>query len=232
MKSMTKMTKMEVAVFCLMAVMSGCTLGISGTASLLAANLFGSAGKVVGACLFALGIYVIITFEMKLFTGMVAGIPKMPVKDYWQLVACFIGNMIGVAIVALIVAGTGLGETVIPQGQAVIEAKFALDNWALNSFCSSILCGALITFSVWSPKYAPQKGISASVGVLLPIIVFVFCGFDHSVANMFYFYFFGEVSGRVVAYILLSILGNIVGGVALPLVILLKEKATERKNKD
>ena len=43
---------------------------------------------------------------------------------------------------------------------------------------------------------------------------------------------YGEVSGRVVAYILLSILGNIVGGAALPTVILLKEKAAERKNKN
>ena len=49
MKKMTKMTKSQVAVFCLMAVMSGCMLGIVGAASLLAANLFGAAGKVVGA---------------------------------------------------------------------------------------------------------------------------------------------------------------------------------------
>jgi len=230
MKEMTKTTKLEVMVFVLMAVMSGCVLGISGTASLLAANLFGSAGKVVGACLFALGIYVIITFEMKLFTGMVAGIPKMPVKDYWQLAVCFVGNMVGVGIVGLIVAGTPLADTVIPQGASVIEAKFAVDNWALSSFCSSILCGALITLSVWSPKYAPQKNISASIGVILPIVVFVFCGFDHSVANMLYFYFYGETSLRVMGYILMSILGNIVGGIALPLVILLKEKVQEKKN--
>lgn len=229
MKQLTKMTCLEVAVFCLMAVMSGCMLGISGAASLLAANLLGSAGKVVGACLFALGIYVIISFEMKLFTGMVAGIPKMPVKDWWQLPVCFVFNMIGVGIVAVIVACTPLASTVIPQGQAVIEAKFAVDNWILSSFCSSILCGALITLSVWAPKYAPQKNMSASIGVILPIVVFVFCGFDHSVANMLYFYFYGEVSARVFGYIFMSILGNIVGGIALPLVILLKEKSQAKK---
>ena len=229
MKNATKMTGVQIVVFCLMAVLSGCMLGIVGSASLLASSLLGVAGKVVGACLFSLGIYAIIIFEMKLFTGMVAGIPKMPVKDYWQLAVCFVCNMIGVGIVALIVAGTPLAESVIPQGQSVIEAKFAVDNWALSSFCSSILCGALITMSVWSPKFAPQKNVCASIGVLLPIIVFVFCGFDHSVANMLYFYFFGEVSGRVVGYILLSILGNIVGGIVLPLVVLLKEKATQSK---
>ena len=97
--------------------------------------------------------------------------------------------MIGVGILAVIVANTQIADIVIPQGQSVIEAKFAVDNWAISSFCSSILCGALITASVWSPKFAPQKNVGATVGVLLPIIVFVFCGFDHSVANMLYFYF-------------------------------------------
>ena len=229
MKKATKMTSLQIVVFCLMAVMAGCTLGIVGTASLLASNLLGVGGKVVGACLFSLGIYAIIIFEMKLFTGMVSNIPKMPVKDYWQLAVCFVCNMIGVGIVALVVWGTSLADLVVLQGQSVIESKFAVDNWALSSFCSSILCGALITMSVWSPKYASQKGIASTVGILLPIIVFVFCGFDHSVANMLYFYFFGEFSGRVIGYILLSILGNIVGGVALPLVILLKEKSNKQK---
>ena len=230
MKNATKMTGVQIVVFCLMAVLSGCMLGIVGSASLLASSLLGVAGKVVGACLFSLGIYAIIIFEMKLFTGMVAGIPKMPVKDYWQLAVFFVCNMIGVGILAIIVANTQIADIVIPQGQSVIEAKFAVDNWAISSFCSSILCGALITASVWSPKFAPQKNVGATVGVLLPIIVFVFCGFDHSVANMLYFYFFGEVSGRVVGYILLSILGNIVGGIALPLVVLLKEKANKQKD--
>ena len=88
------MTGVQIVVFCLMAVLSGCMLGIVGSASLLASSLLGAAGKVVGACLFSLGIYAIIIFEMKLFTGMVAGIPKMPVKDYWQLAVCFVCNMI------------------------------------------------------------------------------------------------------------------------------------------
>ena len=87
----------------------------------------------------------------------------------------------------------------------------------------------LITLSVWSVKYAPKKGLSATVGLTFPIIVFAFCGFDHSVANMLYFYYFGEVSLRVVGYITLSILGNIIGGVSLPLVVKLREFSVNRK---
>ena len=74
-------------------------------------------------------------------------------------------------------------------------------------------------------------GKAADVVVALNCF-FAFCGFDHSVANMLYFYFFGEISWHVVGYILCSIAGNIVGGVLLPLVILLKEHAKNLAEKN
>lgn len=229
MRDTVNMTKKECAVFCLMAVLSGFMIGIGGTASLLANRLFGDVGKLIGAVLFSLGIYAIVTYGMKLFTGMVADIPKMGIKNMWRLPICFLGNVVGVAIVAVLAANSPLADKVIAQGAITIAGKLSAENWALKSFCSAILCGWLITLSVWASKYAPKKNLSASIEVIFPVVVFAFCGFDHSVANMLYFYFLGELSWRVVGYILASILGNIVGGVLLPLVILLKEKAKEEK---
>ncbi len=229
MRETMDMTKKELAVFCLMAVLSGFMIGIGGTASLLANNLLGVWGKLIGALLFSLGIYAIVTYGMKLFTGMVADIPKMGTKSLWRLPLCFLGNIIGVALVAVLVWNSPLAATVVPQGKLAIAGKLASDNWALKSFCSAILCGWLITLSVWASKYAPKKNLSASIEVIFPVVVFAFCGFDHSVANMLYFYFYGEISWHVVGYIVMSILGNIVGGVLLPLVILLKEKAREER---
>ncbi len=211
--------------FSLMAVLSGFMIGIGGTASLLANHLFGAAGRLIGAVLFSLGIYAIVTYGMKLFTGMVADIPKIGLKGFWQLPLCFVCNILGVAIVALLVWQSPLADAVISTGRAIVQGKLAMEHWAIRSFCSAILCGWLITLSVWAPKYAPKKNLSASIEVLFPVVVFAFCGFDHSVANMLYFYFFGEISWRVLGYILASIAGNIVGGVLLPLVILLKEQA-------
>ena len=223
------MTKKELWVFSLMAVLSGFMIGIGGTASLLANYLFGVSGKLIGAVLFSLGIYAIVTYGMKLFTGMVADIPKMGVKGLWQLPLCFFCNVLGVAIVAFLVWHSPLAESVVTMGRVIVKSKLAMDEWAIKSFCSAILCGWLITLSVWASKYAPKKNLSASIEVLFPVVVFAFCGFDHSVANMLYFYFFGEISWHVVGYILCSIAGNIVGGVLLPLVILLKEHAKKER---
>lgn len=44
---------------------------------------------------------------------------------------------------------------------------------------------------------------------------------------MLYFYFAGEFSWRIVGYIACSILGNVVGGLLLPVVMMLKEKADQ-----
>lgn len=224
MKYETKKSAEALLLFILMSLLAGFMIGLGGTSSLLAANLLGAWGRLVGATLFSLGIFVIISFEMKLFTGMVAEIPTMGVKNLWRLPVVFLGNAAGVAITALLVKFSPLADIVIPQGAAVIAPKLAADAWAIRSFSSAILCGFLITLSVWGPRYAPKKGLSASVAVMLPIIVFAFCGFDHSVANMLYFYFLGECSGKILLYILCSVLGNVVGGVLIPLVALLKKK--------
>ncbi len=224
-----KLRKTDILVFILLAVCSGMMIGIGATASLLAQNLFDVWGKIIGAILFSLGIYAIVTFEMKLFTGMVADIPKMPKENLWMLPVCFIGNALGVGAIALVVSVSPVAEPTMELGAALILAKLNAENWALSAVSSAILCGMLITLSVWSVNFAPKKGLSATVGVMFPIIFFAFCGFDHSVANMLYFYHLGEFSWRVVGYILLAILGNIIGGVILPLIVKLKEFSIERK---
>jgi formate/nitrite transporter FocA (FNT family) len=60
-------------------------------------------------------------------------------------------------------------------------------------------------------------------------VVFVFCGFDHSVANVYYLALNGACTWQVVGYAVLAILGNIVGGVLFPLVALFIEKVKNKK---
>ena len=208
--------------FLFMTLLSGAMIGICATSS-LTANALTQNGRIVGALLFSLGMFVILAFEMKLFTGLIPKIPHTNIKSLWQLPVCLLGNLIGVYIVYLLVSQTFFADSVITAGSTLIASKLALDNWALSSISSGILCGVLITLSVLSVDHSHKKGLSANVGVMFPIIVFVFCGFDHSIANMFYFYCLGEFSLKVIAYIALTILGNLIGGIILPLVLKLRD---------
>ena len=64
-KKFEKMTRAEVIVFCLMAFSSGVVIGIGGVSSLLSISLFGNWGRLVGGTLFSLGIFAIVTYEMR-----------------------------------------------------------------------------------------------------------------------------------------------------------------------
>lgn len=208
--------------FLFMALLSGAMIAICATSS-LTANLLSENGRIVGALLFSLGMFVILAFEMKLFTGLIPKIPHTSPKSYWQLPVCLLGNFVGVYIVYLLVSQTYLGDKVVASGANLISNKLLLNNWALSSLSSGILCGVLITLSVLSVDHSHKKGLSANIGVMFPIIVFVFCGFDHSIANMFYFYCLGDFSWKIIGYISLTILGNLIGGIILPLVLKLRD---------
>ena len=230
MKPMEKLTKAQFVSFCLMSLCSGIMIGVGGTASLLACQLFGVPGKLIGACLFSLGILAIVMFEMKLFTGLISDIPEMGAKNFWKLPVCFLGNMLGVLFAATLVWFSPLADSVVPQAQALIEPKIFADLWPIKALCSAILCGFLITLSIGAVKYAPRKGLSTTVGVMFPIIVFAFCGFDHSVANTLYIFFLG-FSWQAVGYLLMCVLGNIIGGVILPILSLFRTWSNTPHNK-
>lgn len=223
-KKFEKMTGKELFLFCVLSLCAGVMIGIAGLSSLWTITLYGTWGRIIGACLFTFAIYVIIMFGFRLFTGMVREIPTMGVKNYWQLPVCFLVNSLGVVLVGWLSEYLVIGPSLMELGASTIATKVYSDYWALQSFVSSAFCGVLIAISVKSVKRAPQKGVSPTLGVLFPIIIFAFCGLDHSVANMLYFFFLGEISWRIVGYILLSILGNVVGGVLFTLAMLYKER--------
>ena len=70
--------------FCLMTILSGAMIAICATSSLLANGVMKEFGKFVGAILFSLGIFVILAYDMKLFTGLVSTIPHMKLKNLWK----------------------------------------------------------------------------------------------------------------------------------------------------
>ena len=59
--------------------------------------------------------------------------------------------------------------------------------------------------------------IGKYLGVFLGVIVFILCGFEHCIANMYYFSVANLWSGKAVAYLLVMTAGNACGGVLVPL---------------
>lgn len=65
--------------------------------------------------------------------------------------------------------------------------------------------------------YLAVKGYQGNADwllVVLPVMVFILSGFEHSIANMFYFAMAGEYSLKAFGYIGVMLIGNAIGSLA------------------
>jgi formate/nitrite transporter FocA (FNT family) len=62
-----------------------------------------------------------------------------------------------------------------------------------------------------------ENAMQKNIGIFLPVMVFILCGFEHCVANMFYFTVAQAWSEKAVVYLLVMSLGNSVGAFIFPL---------------
>ncbi|MBQ8425307.1 MAG: formate/nitrite transporter family protein [Clostridia bacterium] len=225
-----KMTKKDFIVFCVASVFGGIMVAIGGVGLLISMSKFeGAMGSLVGSIIFSLAMFVVTAFGLYLTTGLSTRILTMGIKNMWSLPVSLVFNVIGIGIVALLVRFSHVD--VINTATNVMNNKLCSQGWVLHSICSGILCGILIGLSVLLGKHSSKKNLSASVGVTFPIIVFVFCGFDNSLANVYYMFMCNNMTWSMVGYCFLSLFGNLLGGVLISIMPLIKRKEEPKKYK-
>lgn len=154
--------------------------------------------RVVGASLFSFGLLTIVCRQLSLYTGKIGYITKYGVQDILLTLA---GNFIGTFLVGVVLRATRSSIT----SQAMVLTK--LEDSPLSIFILSIFCGALMYLAV--DNYKKSR---AWFFVALPVIIFILCGFEHCIANMFYFSLADSwLSWHTVYYQLIMVLGNAVG---------------------
>ena len=227
-----KMTKKDFFVFCLASVFGGMMVGFGGIGLLVSLSVLeGGFGKLVGALIFSLAMFVVTTFGLYLVTGLSTRMLTMGVKNWWSFPVSLVFNVLGIAFSAGLVLFSHSSEVVVLQAAKLVDTKICDDAWAIHSLCSGILCGTLIGLSVFLSKYTEKKHLSATFGVIFPVFVFVFCGFDNSLANVLYIFLCGEITWVSVAYVFISLIGNLIGGVLVSVIPLFKKKDEPKKYK-
>ncbi len=188
--------KLPVVKTLLLAVLAGffISFGAAGFNTAISTIASPSAGRVVGACIFPTGLSLVLICGSELFTGNnmtlpMAGLYRMislyDIVRNWILV--FIGNFIG----ALFIAGLcayGKMFTLFNNGLAVTTFNVAIGkiNHSFGeAIALGILCNLLVCLAVWM-SFAGENPAEKIIALFLPIMVFVLCGFEHSVANMFF----------------------------------------------
>ncbi len=185
-----------------------------------------SGNKIVGALFFVVGLFMILNFNFSLFTGKVCYAFDNKPSFILKLVLIWIGNVVGAILMALMVGATrltALQDAVV----ALVETKLS-DN-VLSLFFLGVFCNMLIFLAVYGYKNF-ENSLAKMVALFFGVSVFVLCGFEHCIADSFYFAFAGAYNLKAFLYLLMITLGNIVGGLFFPLMIK-AVKALENKNK-
>ena len=208
------MMKKDILSYLIKSILAGIMIGIGGTIYLSVDN------KVIGSFLFAIGLFMIVSRGFNLYTGKVGYIFNNKPKYLIEVLTTIIGNFIGTFIVGFLLKYTRMYET-------VNQKAYSLCNIKINDTIGSILllsffCGLLMYLAVDGYKEG-KDSLGKHLPVFLGVMVFILCGFEHSIANMYYFSVSDYYTPKVFGYLGLMILGNGLGGVLVPILTKLRE---------
>lgn len=192
----------------LRALCTGFAIGIGGAVYLSCDN------KYLGAFLFGTGLFTILTFGFNLFTGKVGYAVEREPAYILELLIVWLGNFGGAAISAYMLLNTRISG-IADKARAMCEIKLADD--LLSIFFLAFFCEMLMFIAADGYKTI-KNPVGQICVVFLPVVVFILSGFEHCIANMFYFTIAEAWSFKALGYLMIMTLGNAVGGMFIPLV--------------
>ncbi len=241
------------------AFMAGAILGLAAIFAITVAVKTGS--PLLGAVLFPVGFIMLYLMKFDLLTGVFTLVPlalidKRPgvtfnqVLRNWGLV--FIGNFAGALTVAFMMSfiltygystdGGALAEKVskIGESRTLGYMSHGMEGW-FTIFIRGMLCNWMVSMGVVGAMISTSAS-GKMMAMWMPVMLFFFMGFEHSIVNMFLFPFSMIMGGdfTFMQYMiwneLPTALGNLVGGfvlVGLPLYFTHVRTSPERilKNK-
>ena len=189
-------------------ILAGIMIGIGGTIYLSLDN------KIVGSILVAIVLFIIVVYSFNLYTGKIGYLINNFNKKYIrELIITLIGNFIGTFFVGFILKYTRIYNMISEKAKTLADIK--LNDTLISILILSFFCGILMYLAV--NTYKEVKDIGKYLAVFLGVIVFILCGFEHCIANMYYFSVSSTWSLNTLLYLLVMILGNSLGGILIPL---------------
>ncbi len=206
--------------------LAGLSIGVGGFLYILMIHFVkGELGNVLGSLLFAVGLFTVCTFYLALYTGKIGLVfeQKQEKSFYISLPIMLIGNAIGaIALGYVCWAIFKDNPEIMATVNGVCDKRvvlFTFENY-LSLIVKSLLCGLCVYLAVKCFALNRLKPVGVCLLVLF-VFIFVYAGFQHCIANMYYLGF-GNQYGNGYAYVnlMLCIIGNSLG--TIPGVLILK----------
>jgi len=193
------------------AILAGCFIGIAGTVFLSVQN------PVIGAFLFAFGLMTILCFSFKLYTGAIGYLAvqgKNTPRYLVALVLIWCGNLVGTYLVGTLVRASRIYAGIESRVASICDVK--LHDAPAGILILSVFCGLLMYVAVESFRRKELGDIFRFASVFLCVAIFILSGFEHCIANMYYFSVAAKWDCHTLNYVLLMTLGNSIGGMLIP----------------
>lgn len=183
----------------------------------------------IRAAVFPVGLMLIVLVGGELFTGnclMTFGLMQKEItfKDYMiTLIQVLIGNLLGALFIVFVLYFGGvynkpeMAETIIGIAKAKTSLTF------VQVLMRGILCNILVALGVWFATTSKDT-TGKLLGCWFPVMLFVLCGYEHVVANMFYLPMGAVLDSsvtmsKIIANFIPATLGNYIGGgLVIPLI--------------
>ena len=196
-------------------ILAGISIAIGGTVFLSLDN------KVLGALFFTVGLFAVCTFGFNLYTGKVCYVFDNDREYALGLPVIWLGNLCGAFLTAAAERATRIGPALAEKAAALCSVK--LGDGPVSIFLLSVFCNVLIWLAVEGFKNNPHPA-GKYLSLFFGVAVFILCGFEHCVANMYYFSMAGMWRWKTLGWVLVMTAGNSAGGVIFPLLRRIQQK--------
>ena len=184
-----------------------------------------SLGPVIAAAFFGVGLTIIVFTNTELFTSnnMYLAVSSAEGRTGWRhavllWILCYFGNFAGAIFVALLLAGAG--SLILPPDHALFDGAVHKAQQAGNVLLfKGILANWVVCLAVRMALRCKEE-VAKILVLILVVFIFVYLGFEHSIANMgtFAMAMLGGGSltlAEALHNLLYSTIGNVIGGVLL-----------------
>ncbi len=181
-------------------------------------------GKYVGAIFFCTALLCICIKGFSLYTGKIGYVlEKHSKEDISVMLLGLLGNLIGTVACGYLLAAAV--PSLKGSALALCEGKLASQQW-WQTLVRAFFCGILVFLAV--DIYRNHR---TPLGIVFCIPAFILSGYEHSIADMFYFAASGIASGQALLFIWIVILGNSLGGLLIPALKLVGPRAKKQEEK-
>lgn len=201
------------------AILAGVSIGVAGTVFLRVPE------PMLGSWLFGFGLLTIVVLGFKLFTGVIGylGVQGRNMPRYaLECAIVWAGNLAGTALTAALVRSSRIYPSFAARVEGMVGEKLA--DCAGSVFVLSLFCGLLMYIAVDTFKKRDVEAPVRMAVLFLCVVVFILSGFEHCIANMYYFAVSASfANSHAWAWLALMTAGNAVGGMVLPLADLVRK---------